>query len=152
MTNKEKHVDVLVKAAFSGSGLCFDKHGNFKSCSYIDCKECKFFVSGCNYNQYSENEIIEWLNQEYEEPKIDPRLYDAPVDTKILVSSDGKKWAKRYLCKIEGDRASAFNLGTTSYSCGDEVPVTYNWDYAKLWEGDNDGKTDCGNDSGTDCE
>nr|DAJ19581.1 MAG TPA: hypothetical protein [Podoviridae sp. ct1Pw90] len=54
------------------------------------------------------------------------------VDTKILVSSDNKRWYRRYFAKFENDKIYTFDNGTTSF--------TYNytglvpWEYAKIYK------------------
>ena len=55
-----------------------------------------------------------------------------PVDTKILVSEDGKDWCRRYFAKYEGGRVYAFYDGTTSFTGSSENLL--GWAYAKLYE------------------
>ena len=55
-----------------------------------------------------------------------------PVDTKILVSEDGKDWCRRYFAKYEGGRVYAFMDGTTSFTSSSENLLV--WAYAKLYE------------------
>ena len=55
-----------------------------------------------------------------------------PVDTKILVSDDGKCWCRRYFAKYEGGRVYAFMDGTTSFTGSSESSLS--WKYAKLYE------------------
>ena len=55
-----------------------------------------------------------------------------PVDTKILVSEDGKEWIRRYFAKYEGGRVYAFYDGTTSFTGSSENLL--GWAYAKLYE------------------
>ena len=73
------------------------------------------------YNFYS------LLHGEYEEivqwDKVD-------VDTKILVSENGKKWEKRYFAKYKYGKVYAWDYGATSYS-GKHCST---WKYAKLYE------------------
>ena len=52
------------------------------------------------------------------------------VDTKILVSENGKDWDKRYFAKYEYNSVYAWNCGATSYS-GKHCSA---WKYAKLYE------------------
>ena len=58
--------------------------------------------------------------------------FKVPVDTKILVSDDGKNWCRRYFAKYEGGRVYAFTDGTTSCTGSNETLL--GWDYAKLYE------------------
>lgn len=55
-----------------------------------------------------------------------------PVDTKILVSEDGKDWCRRYFAKYEGGRVYAFMDGATSFTSSSENLL--GWAYAKLYE------------------
>lgn len=54
------------------------------------------------------------------------------VDTKILVSDDGKNWVRRYFAKYEGGRIYAFYDGATSFTGSNENLL--DWKYAKLYE------------------
>ena len=54
------------------------------------------------------------------------------VDTKILVSENGKDWCRRYFAKYEGGRVYAFMDGTTSFTGSSESSLS--WKYAKLYE------------------
>lgn len=54
------------------------------------------------------------------------------VDTKILVSDDGKDWCRRYFAKYEGGRVYAFMDGATSFTGSSESSLS--WKYAKLYE------------------
>ena len=55
-----------------------------------------------------------------------------PVDTKILVSDDGERWARRYFAKYENGRVYAFCDGATSFTGSSENLL--GWAYAKLYE------------------
>ena len=66
------------------------------------------------YGEYEE--IMQWN-------KVD-------VDTKILVSENGKDWDKRYFAKYEYNRVYAWDYGATSYSS----KHCSSWKYAKLYE------------------
>ena len=58
------------------------------------------------------------------------------VDTKLLVSDDGKKWCRRYFSKYEDGKVYCFSNGTTSFTAqGSEFPFEeVSWDYAKLYQ------------------
>lgn len=60
----------------------------------------------------------------------DALWFQVPVDTKILVSTDGIDWYKRYFAKYEGGKVYAWNNGFTSWTAVDVV----DWYYAKLAE------------------
>ena len=59
-----------------------------------------------------------------------------PVDTKVLVSEDGKEWNRRHFAKYEDGKVYCFNGGYTSFTI-----VNYGylsnaviWKYAKLYQ------------------
>ena len=61
---------------------------------------------------------------------------EMPVDTKVLVSKDGKKWLRRHFAKYEDGKVYCFNGGYTSFTI-----VNYGylsnaviWKYAKLYQ------------------
>ena len=137
MTNKEKFKDKMLDIAIEKFGFAVDSHGNVEDCSSLKCVNCKFYKDEENHTVYCLGRFKEWLDEKYKEPKIDPRLYDAPIDAKILVTDNGKKWVRRHFCKIEGDRVFAFNCGNTSFSSEGEYDIT-GWSYGELWEEDHD--------------
>lgn len=55
-----------------------------------------------------------------------------PVDTKILVSDNGKTWFKRYFDKYENGKIYAWVDGKTSFSVRNNDDVI-GWEYAKLY-------------------
>ena len=75
--------------------------------------------------------LDEILQMEFEEI-VDVDWSKIPVDTKILVSDDGKIWCRRYFAKYEGGRVYAFMDGATSFTGSSETLL--GWDYAKLYE------------------
>lgn len=52
------------------------------------------------------------------------------VDTKILASSDGEKWHKRYFAKYENGYVYAWKDGMTSWTAKNSI----SWEHAKLAE------------------
>lgn len=54
------------------------------------------------------------------------------VDTKILVSTNGEEWNKRYFAKYINGRVYAWDCGSTSFSSNHCTK----WAYAKLYEGE----------------
>ena len=81
-----------------------------------------------NYIEY-ELALIDIVNGEFEEYLDWSKV---SVDTKILVSEDGKIWCRRYFAKYEGGRVYAFMDGTTSFTSSSESSLS--WKYAKLYE------------------
>ena len=56
-----------------------------------------------------------------------------PVDTKVLVSKDGKYWYKRYFAKYEKGKVFCFDSGATSFSVEDDFGTSI-WQYVKLYQ------------------
>lgn len=135
MTNKEKFKDKMLEIALGNFAFAVDRSGNVVACDFIQCYECKMYKEEPDDRVHCVDDFKKWLNEEYKEPKIDPRLYNAPVDAKILVSKVGTPWLKQHFCKIESDRVFAFSDGRTSFSCHGEDDIT-GWSYGKLWEED----------------
>ena len=57
------------------------------------------------------------------------------VDTKVLVSDDGKKWHKRYFARVKDNVIYTWQRGQTSFS----VPTMERccmtpWNYCELYE------------------
>ena len=77
----------------------------------------------------SELALIDIVNGEFEEYLDWSKV---PVDTKILVSNDGKCWCRRYFAEYEGGRVYTFMDGTTSFTGSNESLLS--WKYAKLYE------------------
>ncbi len=75
--------------------------------------------------------LDEILQMEFEEI-VNVDWSKVQVDTKILVSDDGKIWCRRYFAKYEGGRVYAFMDGATSFTGSSETLL--GWDYAKLYE------------------
>lgn len=85
MKNREKFANELVDFALKGKKFGI-KDGKPVSCEEIDCNDCEYDGKECD-------NLTEWAEQEYKEPqKVD--WSKVPVDTKILVSDDGKEWKK----------------------------------------------------------
>ena len=56
-----------------------------------------------------------------------------PVDTKVLVSDDGKDWNRRHFAKYEDGKVYCFDSGATSFSA-DIISDVVEWKYAKLYQ------------------
>ena len=56
-----------------------------------------------------------------------------PVDTKVLVSDDGKEWNRRHFAKYEDGKVYCFDSGATSFST-DIISDVVDWKYAKLYQ------------------
>ena len=124
MTNFEKYQKKLAEIAVE-TNIVGLSNGIPIKCSAWDCKTCDWHGSGnCN------NELVNWLNQECTELKIQPEVQNLKVDDKVLVSEDGKYWRKRHFHHYDPvtDTVYAFNGGGTSWTEGIFCP----WKYAKL--------------------
>ena len=75
--------------------------------------------------------LDEILQMEFEEI-VDVDWSKVQLDTKILVSDDGKDWCRRYFAKYENGRVYAFYDGATSFTGSNESLL--GWKYAKLYE------------------
>ena len=59
-----------------------------------------------------------------------------PVDTKVLVSEDGKEWNRRHFAKYEDGKVYCFNDGYTSFTIVNYAYLSNatSWEYAKLYQ------------------
>ena len=59
-----------------------------------------------------------------------------PVDTKVLVSDDGKEWYRRHFAKYEDGKVYCFNDGYTSFTIVDYAYLSNAtpWEYCKLYQ------------------
>ena len=59
-----------------------------------------------------------------------------PVDTKVLVSDDGKEWDRRHFAKYEDGKVYCFNDGYTSFTIVNYAYLSNAtpWEYAKLYQ------------------
>lgn len=127
MTNFEKYQKELAQIAIASAqfGLV---DGVPTRCRIIPCEICDWYENNCFYN------VKNWVNQEYTEPKIQPKVKDLKTDDKVLVSDDGVRWEKQYFYRYDSavNRVGVFANGCTSWS-GSSKDTTW-WPYAKLPE------------------
>ena len=110
MTNREAYKDILnniigdVVAIVDGKPVL---------CAETSCCRCLFLVS---YGEPGhKEEIIDWLNAEYQEPSVD--WSKVPIDTPVLASNDGEYWSRQYFAGIGDDgNPETFHAGATSWS------------------------------------
>ena len=59
-----------------------------------------------------------------------------PVDTKVLVSDDGKEWNRRHFAKYEDGKVYCFNDGYTSFTIVNYAYLSNAtpWEYCKLYQ------------------
>lgn len=81
--------------------------------------------------------LDEILQMEFEEI-VDVDWSKVPIDTKILVSGDGKDWYRRYFAKYENGIIYAFPDGLSSFTACYKPECGYRrvcaWKYGKLYE------------------
>lgn len=130
MTNYEKYKDELIKKAIIKTPIAMDIHTDkIVDCQDITCEDCKFDISNneCGMKEWLDSEYVESKKEEVDWSKI-------PIDTKVLVSSDGVTWYKRYfagvLCKTGCPQVFANGADNWSNS------LTESWKYIKLYEED----------------
>ena len=101
----------------SSSGLLLLK--NVKSYGYIEYEMYIFDIINGEFEEY-----LDWSKVQ--------------VDTKILVSEDGKDWYRRYFAKYENGFIYAFPDGLSSFTACYKPECGYRrvcgWKYAKLYE------------------
>jgi hypothetical protein len=134
MKNKEYWHNRIFDLAIEGKSIALDKRtGSVVSCESIGCGNCSFYKE--YIGQSCGDEVKEWAEAEYKAPhKIDPRINaSTPVDTKILVSLDGKDWYERHFAKFDNDKVFAYDNGRTSWTVSGFCAM--GWEYAKLPDG-----------------
>lgn len=126
MTNMEKYKDTLTDIL---SGVIAVVDGEPNLCKNANCREC-LFTKNCGKNEHKQ-EIIDWLNAEYQEPSVD--WSKVPIDTPVLASEDGEMWYRRYFAGMRDGKPETYNVGATSWSVdGNRTCV---WEYMRLAEG-----------------
>lgn len=124
MKNKEKFAEQIVNIAIQNDGFAVVNCGEeVTNCRVTNCEKCIF-------GKHKDCEVAkkEWAESEYE------RMWsNVPVDTQILVSNDKLNWYHRHFASVNDKGVVyAFDSGTTSWTCTDEIKETSPWEYAKL--------------------
>ncbi len=96
------------------TGTCYDLKNNLD-----EVLSTNFYMS--DLAELDFEEVIDWSK--------------VPVDTKVLVGSDNKKWIRRHFAKYENGNVCAWNNGATSFSANTKASYMI-WRYAKLYKGD----------------
>lgn len=129
MKNGEKFEKEIWNKACNGLRISVID-GSPEACFESECTKCELKTT-CIIKGYRKA-IHEWCESEYIERKITiPE--NAKVDTKVLVSRDGKVWSRRYLKEVKDNRVIAFEFGRTSWSSDSNYDVM-SWEYGKLAE------------------
>ena len=126
MTNREAYKDALDTILAKAIAVV---DGKPEPCATASCKRCLFLVN-CREHEIKK-EVIDWLNAEYQEPSVD--WSKVPIDTPVLVSSDGEIWCRRYFAGMRDGKPETYNSGATSWSVDDNRTCV--WKYMKLAEG-----------------
>ena len=128
MRNIDKYKDELILNAIANSIAIHEETKKIVPCNDLACIDCLFYEPSTNCLRTK----LEWLQAEYEEPKVD--WSKVAVDTPIYVRNrEDDYWEKRYFAKYENGIVYAWVNGTTSYTAEDEEYCTW-WKYAKLAE------------------
>lgn len=126
MTNREAYRDTLDTIL---AGVVAIVYGKPELCATANCKRC-LFQDSCGRTEHKE-EIIDWLNAEYQEPHVD--WSKVPIDTPVLVSDTGETWIRRHFYKIDKyGSLLTYAFGRTSWSAECAVEP---WAYMKLADG-----------------
>lgn len=127
MNNAEKYKEQIVKILMeTGRNIAVNKETDEPMSCGGNCTKCKFFYDK-NHSCYTLR--AEWLNEERNTYTIP---LDTPIDTKVLVSNEGKDWQKRYFSHFSNDEHKPYACvcgGDTSWI----TTSTVNWKYCKLW-------------------
>lgn len=133
MKNKEKYKELLEDYALAS--VDWGKtDGEIKPCSELSCDECDF--NGISKTS-CDLERLAWLNLEWrdEEYKEKADWSKIPVDTRVLVSGDGKVWLKRHFAGYEDGECYVWKVGQTSWSTKGDGNFKERWNYIGLAEG-----------------
>lgn len=126
MTNREAYRDTLDTIL---AGVVAIVYGKPELCATANCKRC-LFQDSCGRTEHKE-EIIDWLNAEYQEPHVD--WSKVPIDTPVLTSCDGERWYRRYFAGVRDGKPETYDVGATSWSVYDNRTCV--WKYMRLAEG-----------------
>ena len=127
MTNKEFYRDKIFEIACEGHSIAV-VNGEPEECENIKCRQCDFFGKiDCK------KLLKEWSEKEHEEPRIQPEVKKLKQDDRVLVSTNGEDWVKRYFKEYDQEEGVVYAYidGATSWS---EEQGYASWKYAKLPE------------------
>lgn len=138
MTNGEKYKDDILRVAL-GHETCGAIENNkgiiiVDRCSNTPCCECLFrATNGIDTILSCREKFISWASEKF----IEVDWGNVPIDSKILVSHDGKTWiCAHFAVYNKGSQLiGAWVFGKTSFTVNDEHNIEY-YSYAKLYKGD----------------
>ena len=106
-TNAQHYLNDILALYLSGDSRCAFVRTNIlkdSRCDFVTCSQCA-------------DRVKEWLNAQYEEPKIEVDWSKVPVDTPVLVRDENwDDWKKRYFAKYYRGKVYTFDNGATSWS------------------------------------
>jgi hypothetical protein len=126
MTNRKAYKDTLNNLL---AGVIAIVDGEPVLCENANCSDC-LFRNSCG-EMANRRKFSEWLNAEYQEPPVE--WSKVPIDTPVLVSSDGEIWYRRYFAGMRDGKLETYNSGATSWSVDDNRTCV--WKYMRLAEG-----------------
>lgn len=121
-TNAQHYLNDILALYLSGDSRCAFVRTNIlkdSRCDFVTCSQCA-------------DRVKEWLNAQYEEPKIEVDWSKVPVDTPVIVKDSNGEEVKRYFAKYNDGFVFTFDCGATSWSANDvESARTSPW---KIYE------------------
>ena len=126
MKNKEFFKEEIFEIACNGNSVGI-VNGEPVACGSIACGKCDV-----DMHHECEDYVKEWMEQEHEEPRIQPEVKKMKKDDRVLVSIDGVNWLKMHfkMYNEENDAVYTYCCGCTSWTAaGDNASE---WTYAKL--------------------
>lgn len=126
MTNYEANKETIVSIITNNCGI-YKNDNKPVICNNMKCYDCKFHGDCCG--EKGREKMRQWLESEYEEPKVD--WSKVAPDTPILVrnSEEIDMWTHRYFAYYKNNTVYAYAGGSTSWSSGG---ATTGWKDAKL--------------------
>ena len=119
MKNYEKYLEEIIDSLGISGMSCYFIHRRVfheETCNDRDCVTCN-------------KRVKEWLKEEYN-PQID--WSKVPVDTPVIVISDGGVSYCRHFAKFENNEIYVFNAGATSWTSPNSPYAFTKWNETKL--------------------
>ena len=117
-TNAQHYLNDILTLYLSGDSRCAFVRTNIlkdSKCDFVTCSQCA-------------DRVKEWLNAQYEEPKIEVDWSKVPVDTPVIVKNSSGEEFKRYFAKYDNGSVFTFDYGGTSWSTKEPVNL-----YMSMW-------------------
>lgn len=124
-TNAQHYLNDILTLYLSGDSRCAFVRKNI-----LNDSGCCDFVTTCSQ---CADRVKEWLNAQYEEPKIEVDWSKVPVDTPVLVRDKNcDDWKKRHFAKYYRGNVYTFDNGATSWSMKEPNTYTSAWAECRL--------------------